>query len=203
MLLKKRHLISAALIFITLVVLGILILSSGEKGKIKSGVDTKQANSIREGIYEGEIAPDFTLKDLNGVEKSLKEFRGKVVLLNFWATWCSPCRIEIPSMVELYKKYKDRGLEIIGVNLDKLGKSDVEKFSLEHKINFPVLLNPSGNIAALYGVVALPTTVFLDRNGKIKGRISGAVDWTAEANLKTVELLLELNASSEDTLSQL
>ncbi len=202
MLLKKRHLISVALILITLVVLGILIFSSGEKEKIKSGVDTKQTKSIREGISEGEIAPDFTLKDLKGVEVTLKEFRGKVVLLNFWATWCSPCRIEIPSMVELYKKYKDRGLEIIGVNLDKLGKSNVEKFSLEHKINFPVLLNPSGDVASLYGVVVLPTTVFLDRNGKIKGRISGAVDWTAEANLKTVESLLELNASSGDSLTQ-
>ena len=199
---KKRYLISAALIFITLVVFGILIFISGEKGKIKRGVDTKQTNSIREGIYEGEIAPDFTLKDLNGVEISLKEFRGKVVLLNFWATWCSPCRIEIPSMVELYKRYKDKGLEVIGVNLDKLGKSEVEKLSLEHKINFPVLLNPSGNIAALYGVVALPTTVFLDRYGRVKGRFSGALNWTAETNLNTIDTLLELDLSSGDSLSQ-
>ena len=190
MLLKKRHLISAALIFITLVVLGILILSSGEKGKIKSGVDTKQANSIREGIYEGEIAPDFTLKDLNGVEKSLKEFRGKVVLLNFWATWCSPCRIEIPSMVELYKRYKDKGLEIIGVNLDKLGRSGVEQFSKEYNISFPVLLDPAGKVGTNYGIVALPTTFILDREGKILERVTGGLDWTTEENLKKFETLL-------------
>lgn len=199
--LKRRYLIFSGLIFVFLVVFGLVIFNSEKKGKI--GESIEKDNKVREGIYEGEISPDFTLKDLKGVEVTLKKFRGKVVLLNFWATWCSPCRIEIPSMVELYKKYKDRGLEIIGVNLDKLGKSEVEKFSLEHKINFPVLLNPAGNIAALYGVVALPTTIFLDRYGKIKGRISGAADWTAEANLKTVELLLELNASSRDSLSQL
>lgn len=180
--------------------IGVIILSCGKRET--PGDKTEEIKKTREGISEGEIAPDFTLKDLKGVEVTLKKFREKVVLLNFWATWCSPCRIEIPSMVELYKRYKDKGLEIIGVNLDKLGKSEVEKFSLEHKINFPVLLNPSGDVASLYGVVVLPTTVFLDRNGKIKGRISGAVDWTAEANLKTVELLLELSASSGDSLTQ-
>lgn len=197
---KKRYFILVRLISFSLLMIGVIILSCGKRET--PGDKTEEVKKTREGISEGEIAPDFTLKDLKGVEVTLKKFRGKVVLLNFWATWCSPCRIEIPSMVELYKKYKDRGLEIIGVNLDKLGKSDVEKFSLEHKINFPVLLNPSGDVASLYGVVVLPTTVFLDRYGKIKGRISGALDWTAEANLKTVELLLELNASSGDSLTQ-
>src|SRR3990170_3056183 len=164
MLLKRRYLIFSGLIFIFLVVFGLVIFNSEKKGKI--GESIEKDNKVREGIYEGEISPDFTLKDLKGVEVTLKKFRGKVVLLNFWATWCSPCRIEIPSMVELYKKYKDRGLEIIGVNLDKLGRSGVEQFSKEYNISFPVLLNPSGDVAALYGVVVLPTTVFLDQYGK-------------------------------------
>jgi peroxiredoxin len=201
MLLKKGYFVLVRAVSIYLLITGAIIFSCGKKDT--PGNKTEEVKKTREGISEWEIAPDFTLKDLDGVEKSLKELRGSIVLLNFWATWCSPCRIEIPSMVELYKKYKDRGLEIIGVNLDKLGKSDVEKFSLEHKINFPVLLNPSGDVAALYGVVVLPTTVFLDRNGKIKGRISGAVDWTAEANLNAIETLLELDVSSRDSLSQL
>jgi len=200
MLLKKRYSILVRAIFLSLLIIGAIILSCGKKDT--PGGKTEEVKKTREGISEGEIAPDFTLKDLKGTEVNLKEFRGKVILLNFWATWCSPCRIEIPSMVELYKRYKDKGLEIIGVNLDKLGKSEVEKFSLEHKINFPVLLNPSGDAAARYGVVVLPTTVFLDRYGKIKGRISGAVDWTAETNLKTIETLLELSASSGDSLTQ-
>ena len=197
---KKRYSILVRLVSISLLLFGVIILSCGKKDT--PGDKTEKVKKTREGISEGEIAPDFTLKDLKGTEVNLKEFRGKVVLLNFWATWCPPCRKEIPSMVEIYKKYKDRGLEIIGVNLDKLGKSEVEKFSLEHKINFPVLLNPSGNVASLYGVVVLPTTVFLDRNGRIKGRISGAVDWTAEANLSTIETFLESQASSRDSLTQ-
>jgi len=199
--LKKRYFVLVRVVFISLLMIGVIILSCGKKDT--PGDKTEEIKKTREGISEGEIASDFTLKDLKGMEVNLKEFRGKVVLLNFWATWCSPCRIEIPSMVELNKKYKDRGLEIIGVNLDKLGKSEVEKFSLEHKINFRVLLNPSGSVASLYGVVVLPTTVFLDRDGKIKGRISGALDWTAEANLNTIETLLELDVSSRDSLSQL
>jgi len=198
--LKKRYPVLVRLIFFSLLMIGVIILSCGKRET--PGGKTEGVKKTREGISEGEIAPDFTLKDLKGTEVNLKEFRGKVVLLNFWATWCPPCRKEIPSMVELYKKYKDRGLEIIGVNLDKLGKSEVEKFSLEHKINFPVLLNPSGDAAARYGVVVLPTTIFLDRYGKIKGRISGALDWTAETNLKTIDTLLELSASTGDSLTR-
>jgi thiol-disulfide isomerase/thioredoxin len=200
MLLKKRYFVLVRLISFSLLMIGVIILSCGKRET--SGDKTEEVNRTGEGISEGEIAPDLSLKDLKGIEVNLKEFRGKVVLLNFWATWCPPCRKEIPSMVGLYKKYKDMGLEIIGVNLDKLGKSDVEKFSLEYKINFPILLNPSGDVAALYGVVVLPTTVFLDRNGRIKGRISGAVDWTAEANLSTIETFLESHASSRDSLTQ-
>ncbi len=200
MLLKKVYSLRALALILLLFMIGAAILSCGKTDTSEN--KTEQVKKVPEGISEGEIAPDFTLNDLQGEEVNLKKFTGQVVLLNFWATWCSPCRIEIPSMVELYGRYRDEGLEIIGVNLDKLGKSEVEKFSLEHKINFPVLLNPSGNVAALYGVMALPTTVFLDRDGKITGRISGAVNWTTEANLKRIELLLKSKASSRDSLTQ-
>lgn len=200
MLLKKRYFVLVRAVFISLLISGAIILSCGKKDT--PGDKTEAVKKTREGISEGEIAPDFTLKDLKGIEVNLKEFKGKVVLLNFWATWCPPCRKEIPSMVELYKRYKDKGLEIIGVNLDKLGKTEVEKFSLEYKINFPVLLNPSGDAATRYGVVVLPTTIFLDRYGKIKGRISGALDWTAKTNLETIETLLELSVSPGDSLTR-
>lgn len=201
MLLKKRYSVLVRAVFISLLIIGAIFLSCDKKDT--SGDKTEEIKKTREGISEGEIAPGFTLKDLHGVEVSLKEFRGKVVLLNFWATWCPPCRKEIPSMVELYKRYKDKGLEIIGVNLDKLGKSEVEKFSLEHKINFPVLLNPSGDVASLYGVVVLPTSIILDRDGRIKGnRISGAVDWAAETNLSMLETLLKSNEVTGDSLNR-
>lgn len=189
------------MVVVSLLLIGLLILSCSEKNKPEDKSPEVKKPGV--GIYQGNIAPDFTLKDLNGIEVSLNKFRGKVVLLNFWATWCSPCRGEIPSMVELYKKYKDKGLEIVGVNLDKLGKSGVEKFSLEYKINFPVLLNPSGEVASQYGVVVLPTTIFLDPSGKIKGnRISGALDWTAETNLSLIETLLKSNEAAGDSLNR-
>ena len=200
MLLKYGNSVLARIAIISVLLIGLIILSCGRKDP--PGNKAGEVKKNREGTSDAKIAPDFTLKNLQGKEVGLKEFRGKVVLLNFWATWCSPCRVEIPSMVELYSKYKGRGLEIIGVNLDQLGKSEVEKFSREHKMNFPVLLNPSGNVASLYGVRAIPTTFFLDRNGKISGKISGAVDWTAEENLSRIDSLLASQAGSGDYLSQ-
>ena len=188
MLLKRRYLIFSGLIFIFLVVFGVLILDSGKKEKFKNEI--KNDNSVKEGIYKGEIPPDFTLKDLEGEEVSLKRFRGKIVLLNFWATWCPPCRKEIPSMIKLYKRYNDKGLEIIGVNLDRMDKSGIEKFSSEYNITFPILLDPTGKIATLYGITALPATFILDRNGKIQERVAGGKDWSSEENLKIFETLL-------------
>jgi peroxiredoxin len=188
MLLKKKYLVFSGLIFIFLVVFGVLILDSGNKEKFKNEI--KNDNSVKEGIYKGEIPPDFKLKDLQGREVSLKSYRGKVVLLNFWATWCPSCRKEIPSMVKLYESYKNKGLEIIGINLDKLDKSGIEKFSLEYNITFPILLDPTGKTAALYGITALPATFILDRNGKIQEKVAGGKDWSSEENLKIFETLL-------------
>jgi len=188
MLLKKKYLVFSGLIVIFLVVFGVLILDSGNKEKFKNEI--KNDNSVKEGIYKGEIPPDFKLKDLQGREVSLKSYRGKVVLLNFWATWCPSCRKEIPSMVKLYESYKNKGLEIIGINLDKLDKSGIEKFSLEYNINFPILLDPTGKTAALYGITALPATFILDRNGKIQEKVAGGKDWSSEENLKIFETLL-------------
>jgi len=186
--LKKRYSVLVRLISFSLLMIGVIILSCGKKET--PGDKTEEVKKTREGISEGEITPDFTLKDLKGMEVNLKEFRGKVVLLNFWATWCPPCRKEIPSMVELYKRYKDKGVEIIGVNLDKIDRSGVEKFNSEYNINFPILLDPSGRVAALYGIVALPTTLLLDRKGKIRTRVTGGVDWITQENLQKIETLL-------------
>ncbi len=176
------------IIFI-LVVSGVTIFNSGNKENVKNNKKEKESQ-IKEGVYEGETPPDFVLKDLKGEEVSLKRFRGKIVLLNFWATWCPPCRKEIPSMIKLYKRYNDKGLEIIGVNLDRMDKSGVEKFSSEYNITFPILLDPTGKIATLYGITALPATFILDRNGKIQERVAGGKDWSSEENLKIFETLL-------------
>jgi peroxiredoxin len=187
MLLKRKHLIFLGIIFI-LVFSGVTIFNPGKKQRI--GSEIEKVDRVQEGIYERETSPDFTLKDLKGEEVSLKRFRGKIVLLNFWATWCPPCRKEIPSMIKLYKRYNDKGLEIIGVNLDRMNKSGVEKFSSEYNINFPILLDPTGKTATLYGITVLPATFILDQNGKIQERVAGGKDWSSEENLKIFEPLL-------------
>ncbi len=185
---KRKYLIFTGLIFIVLLIFGLVIFNPGKKQRI--GSEIEKVDRVQEGIYEGETSPDFTLKDLQGREVSLKRFRGKIVLLNFWATWCPSCRKEIPSMIKLYERYKDKGLEIIGVNLDRMDKSGIEKFSSEHNITFPTLLDPAGKTAVLYGITALPATFILDRNGKIQERIAGGKDWSSEENLKKFETFL-------------
>jgi cytochrome c biogenesis protein CcmG/thiol:disulfide interchange protein DsbE len=188
MLLKRKYLILTGLTFIALLIFGLVIFNPGKKQRIRNGIE--KVDRVQEGIYEGETLPDFVLKNLKGKEVNLKRFRGEIVLLNFWAAGCPPCRKEIPSMVQLYERYKDKGLEIIGVNLDRMDKSGVEKFSSEYQITFPILLDPAGKAATLYRITALPTTFILDRDGKIQARVAGGRDWSSGENLKKFETFL-------------
>lgn len=111
-------------------------------------------------------APDFTLQDANGASVKLSDYRGKVVLLNFWATWCGPCGVEIPWFVEFEQEYKSKGLEVVGVSMDEEGWSAVKPYVAEHKLNYRVLLG-TDSVSQLYGgVESLPTTFIIDRDGK-------------------------------------
>jgi cytochrome c biogenesis protein CcmG/thiol:disulfide interchange protein DsbE len=112
------------------------------------------------------LAPDFTLMDANGTPVKLSDYRGKVVLLNFWATWCGPCALEIPWFIEFEQQYKSKGLEIIGVSMDEDGWSAVKPYVVEHKMNYRVLLG-NDSVSQLYGgVESLPTTFLIDRDGR-------------------------------------
>lgn len=122
------------------------------------------------------IAPDFLLTSLDGRSKKLSDYRGKVVLLNFWATWCAPCRVEMPTLVDLYNKYHAQGLEIVGVSLDDGRQERVARFVSEMKINYPILLG-NQSVADLYGGGRLlPQTVFITRNGDILQTMIGMRD---------------------------
>ncbi len=112
-------------------------------------------------------APDFTLKDANGNDLKLSQLRGKVVLLNFWATWCGPCAMEIPWFVEFEQQYRSQGLEIVGVSMDEDGWKAVKPYVQEHKMNYRVLLGDE-SVGQLYGGVdSLPTSFLIDRDGKV------------------------------------
>lgn len=119
------------------------------------------------------VAPDFTLETLDGKNLRLSDLRGKAVLLNFWATWCGPCKIETPWLVELQKQYGSQGLQVVGIAMDDSGKDDIEKFAKDMGVNYPVLLGKEAVGDAYGGVPALPESFFIGRDGKIVDRIIG------------------------------
>lgn len=128
-------------------------------------------------------APAFTLTDLNGSSVSLSDFRGKVVILDFWATWCPPCKREIPDFIKLQSQYGSNGLQVVGIALDQPDK--VRSFAQQNGMNYPVLMG-NDQIAALYGgIEGIPTTFIVDKNGDIVNRFVGfrpREDFEAEIN---------------------
>ena len=112
-------------------------------------------------------APNFTLKSLDGENVKLSELRGKVVLLNFWASWCGPCREEMPLLNKIHNKYEPLGFTILGVNVEE--QSDAAKnFIAQRPVDFPILLDSSNEVSKMYDVVAMPTTVLIDRDGNMR-----------------------------------
>lgn len=118
-------------------------------------------------------APDFTVKDLKGREISLSNYSGKVVFLNFWATWCGPCKAEIPSFIEAYKQYKDKGMAIIGISVDRISPNSVLKFAEKYKINYPVIMSTAKIQKDYDPGPYIPTTIIVDQEGKIRHRHIG------------------------------
>ncbi|MDR1307368.1 MAG: TlpA family protein disulfide reductase [Treponema sp.] len=131
----------------------------------------------------------FSLALLNGGRAELSAYKGKVVLLNFWATWCPPCRAEMPSMETVYKRFKDQGLEILAVDCAE-EKAAVEQFMGKNKYSYPVLLDTDGTVSSLYGIEAIPTTFILNREGKIIARIVGSLRWDDPKIIAAIEAAL-------------
>jgi peroxiredoxin len=133
----------------------------------------------------GKPAPAFTLQDLNGKNVSLSDFRGKVLIIDFWATWCPPCIKEIPDFIELYEQYKDKGFEMVGISLDQAGISVVKSFAQKFKINYPILMT-DGKIDKTYGgITNIPTTFVIDPAGNIRKKYVGLIEKDVfEADIK-------------------
>jgi peroxiredoxin len=121
-------------------------------------------------------APDFELKDVNGQVVHLSDYRGKVVLLDFWATWCGPCGVEIPWFIEFQRKYKDRGFTVLGISMDDGGWKDVKPFVAEQKINYRIVLGDDKTSDQYGDVEAMPTTFVIDRDGRIASVHVGLTD---------------------------
>jgi peroxiredoxin len=121
----------------------------------------------------GQLAPDFELQSLEGKNVKLSDFRGKAVLLNFWATYCGPCKIEMPWFVEMQKEFGPQGFQIVGVAMDDASTEDIAKFAKEMGVNYPILLGKESVGQSYGGIGVLPTTYFVDRDGKITAREFG------------------------------
>lgn len=123
----------------------------------------------------GKTAPDFQLTSLEGKQVKLSDLRGKAVLLNFWATWCSPCKVEMPWFEEFQKQYAEKGFTVLGVAMDDSSSEDIAKFTKDMGITYPVVLGTNA-VSDTYGAEFLPTSVFIDRNGVIVQRVFGLVN---------------------------
>ena len=156
-----------------LIILVLLLIGASGCGVETEREEIGELEEVVSAEEEWGDAPDFTLPDLEGNSLTLSDFKGRVIILNFWATWCPPCRREIPDFVELYEKYKDEGLVIIGVSLDRGDSRSVKQFSKNYKINYPIVL---GNVTVTQdygGVRAIPTTFIIDRKGNVKEKYVG------------------------------
>ena len=151
-------------------------------------------------VTRGEEAPPITLDRIDGGTLGLAELRGKVVMLNIWATWCAPCRVEMPSMQRVYERFRDHGFEVVAVAVDDrpgLRQPDgtirglVSDFVEQHGLTFPIVVDPTGDTERLYGVSALPTTFLIDRNGRIRVREVGGRYWDREPQVEMIRSLME------------
>ncbi|WP_391120436.1 peroxiredoxin family protein [Psychrobacillus sp. L3] len=129
-----------------------------------------------EGVGKGDSAPNFKLTTLEGKEVSLADYKGKKVVLNFWATWCPPCKAEMPHMQNYYEDMAVKeNVEILAVNLDS-GMDNVKAFQEDYALSFPILLDEEGKVGKIYQAITIPTTYIIDTNGTIQNKIVGPMD---------------------------
>jgi len=136
-------------------------------------------------------APGFTARNLKGHRVRLADHRGQVIILNLWATWCGPCRVEMPGLENLYRRFRSEGLEILAVSLDKGSTDKVQEFADEYQLSFPVLVDPDGEVEGLYDTFTIPTTYVIDKKGMVVAEVDGAKNWESEETFQALEYLLK------------
>lgn len=142
-------------------------------------------------LKDGKKAPDFSLDGLSGRRVELRQFKGKVVFLTFWATWCGPCKEELPSVEALHRQFKGRDLAVLTVSVDYEGAVPVEKYIAKQGYTFYVLVDPKGSMLDLYGVEQIPTTILIDKKGRLIGKALGPRNWTSAEAISLLNQLIE------------
>lgn len=151
-------------------------------------------------VVVGSTAPDFTLHDMSGREYTLSSLRGKVVFVNFWATWCKSCKDEMPSMQTLYSYLKERNtpFEMLAISMDRVTtQKDIEPFVRSLGITFPILLDPWGKTDGKYKLTGVPETYVIDQEGKVAEKIIGPRDWTTISAVEKIFGLLNIKPQPE------
>lgn len=138
----------------------------------------------------GKDAPSFSLADVMGKQVSLKSLGGRVIVLNFWATWCAPCKVEMPSLNELHRRYRDKGLVVVAIAVDDSWEP-VRKFLDTVPLDFPVLLDSGAVVSRDYKVYAFPTTFIIDNKGVVREHFVGEEDWLSEETVRRIERYVE------------
>jgi peroxiredoxin len=158
-----------------------------------------ESKSTQGGVFNksrpnlGVPAAEFKLIDLDGKWLSLSDYKGKVVLLNFWATWCGPCRVEMPSMEVLYQEFKKDGFEILAISSDHQGSIITRPFVEAQALTFPILHDADYRASGNYGIRTLPMSYLVDRQGILRHRVFGARDWNSEKARALIKKLLEMS----------
>jgi len=160
-----------------MMILALCLLTACNRDKTEGKGGGKAAPSAAGAAAEGALAPDFAVKDLGGNEVKLSSLKGNVVMINFWATWCPPCREEIPSMMKLNKSMEGKPFRMLAVSIDEGGKADVEKYFKSSGNSLPACLDSDGDISKSYGITGVPETFIVDKSGTIRKKIVGGMDW--------------------------
>jgi thiol-disulfide isomerase/thioredoxin len=171
-------------------VLAILLMATVIPACSKEKSPSKAAPVSVSKAVEGAAASDFTVKDLDGKDITLSSLKGSVVMVNFWATWCPPCKAEIPSMIKLNKAMSGKAFRMLAISIDEGGKDAVQKYFNGSK-DLPTYLDSDGKISQLYGTTGVPETFIVDKQGIIQKKIVGGMDWGATEVISYMDELIK------------
>jgi len=178
--LKKHGLLYLLFVIVLAVVFYRIQLSPNQK----TGLDQERPEV-------GHPAPDFTLRNLQGNLEGLVDHKDKVIILNFWATWCAPCLEEMPAFEKLYRRYRSQRLTVLAISLDKGDISKVKDFVDANNLTFPVLIDSDGVAEKLYPSFTIPFTYLIDKEGRVAARVDGAKNWASSETFAALDILIK------------
>jgi len=173
------------LIFLIAILLAFNLPANADESGLFSKIGAKPIKNHKK-------APNVCLEELNGGKVQLAALKGKIIFLNFWATWCGPCREEMPSMEALHQHYKEKDFLFLTICIDDEGREPVRKFIERHRYRIPVLLDPAGKTLELFEISRIPATLIIDRNGRMIGRVIGPRNWSSPEVFSLVDQMLML-----------